>query len=565
MPSANRRPYKLLLLILAFVCLLGSGAASRSSVRGAQGPAVDPQVRQALQTAGVARVNILLHALEEPVLHEALIARQQQAVLATAPSGSFQLIRRYQTIPALTGLLSAEGLAALEKEPAIQAVQLDAGGRGHLAQSVSALQADEVWQELGLSGAGVRVAVLDTGIDASHPDLAGAIVAQHCFTDGDCAPHGDDESNIAQDEHGHGTNVAGVLASAGLVSSRGFAPGVELVALRVLNSSNWGWLSDWVAALDWIVANQQTLQVDVVNMSLGTLALYEGNCDNVWPTMAQVLDRLAALDVIVFASSGNQGALNAMGSPACNSNVVAVGATYDSNLGRQPFSGTYRSVFGGNWPDCNDAATSLNVITCFTNSGPMLDIVAPGARITAPGMGGGLSTYVGTSQASPTAAGIAALMLEANNALTPAQIETMLKNSGALLTDTRNGLRFPSINARRAVSATLTAPQRVTVQAPPVVLPGLTYGFSATVEPTAVTHPLTYTWQATGHAPLSHVRSEATDNATFSWPALGPQTVFVTVSNDLGQVQNEVTFEVIPGFSIVLPHVDAPPAPQPLP
>ncbi|MFW5941787.1 MAG: S8 family peptidase [Chloroflexota bacterium] len=565
MPSTNRRAHGSLLFILALFCLLGSNAAPRPSAHGAQGSSVNEGVRLALQQGEAARVTLLLRAPTDDAPDAAQIARQQETLLAAAPSGSFEVIRRYQTIPALTGLLRAEGLAALEEEPAVEAVHLDAGGRGHLAQSVSALQADVVQEELGLTGDGVRVAILDTGIDTDHPDLAGVIVAQHCFTDGDCAPDGGDESHSAEDEHGHGTNVAGVLASAGRVSSRGFAPGVELVALRVLNGSNWGWLSDWVAALDWIVANQETLQVDIVNMSLGTLALYEGNCDNVWPTMALVLERLEAMGVTVFASSGNQGALDAMGSPACNSNVVAVGATYDGNLGRQPLGGTYRSAFGGNWPDCYDAVTGLNVITCFTNSGPMLDMVAPGARLTAPGMGGDLSTYVGTSQASPTAAGIAALMLEANEALTPAQLETMLRSSGPLLADARNGLRFPSINARQAVSATMTAPQRVTVQPPAVVLPGLSYSFVAAVEPLAVTLPLTYTWQATGHTPLLHANAEATDSAVFGWPALGSQTISVAVSNSFGRVQGEATVEVIPGFSIALPRVEARPASTPLP
>jgi hypothetical protein len=131
--------------------------------------------------------------------------------------------------------------------------------------------------------------------------------------------------------------------------------------------------------------------------------------------------------------------------------VVGVGATYDSALGRQPSSGTYNTLFGGSWPSCSDASGDLSTITCFTNSNSTLDIVAPGALITASGRGGGLSTYRGTSQASPTAAGVAASMIQAAPALTPSAILSILKSSGSSITDAKNGLSFPRVNAYNAV------------------------------------------------------------------------------------------------------------------
>jgi subtilisin family serine protease len=145
-----------------------------------------------------------------------------------------------------------------------------------------------------------------------------------------------------------------------------------------------------------------------------------------------------------------------MAMPACLSGVVAVGATFDSDLGREPDSGTYQDVFGGSWPACANDTTNLQTITCFTNSNSVMDIVAPGARITASGMGGGTSTYMGTSQASPTAAGIAALMLQASPGLSPATIEATLKSTGTSVTDAKNGLSFPLINALAAVNAVNT-------------------------------------------------------------------------------------------------------------
>ena len=219
----------------------------------------------------------------------------------------------------------------------------------------------------------------------------------------------------------------------------------------MLDSNSTGFVSDWVAGLDWVRVNQAALNVRIINMSLGTFALYPGNCDAQEPTVAAIVSQLTAAGVAIFASTGNQGSANRIASPACNSGVIGVGATYDSDLGPEPDSGTYQSRFGGSWPVCADDPTSLQKITCFTNSDATMDIVAPGAQITAPGLGGGTSTFWGTCQASPTAAGVAALMLQARPALTPAQIETTLKTTGTPVTDAKNGLSFPLINALNAI------------------------------------------------------------------------------------------------------------------
>lgn len=514
---------------------------------------ITPPVRQALAASGEARVLITLEGAGALSPAPAHVREMQDGVFSRLPAGALQITHRYRMVPGLAGILRETGLSALEEDPAVVRVQLDAAGRGHLGQSVSAVQADLVHQLYGMTGNGVRVAVLDTGVDVDHPDLAGAIAAQHCFTDGDCVPGGSDEGTSAQDEHGHGTNVTGILASRGVVSHPGFAPGVEIVALRVLDENNWGWLSDWLAALDWILANQATLQVDLVNMSLGTLALYSGNCDGDWPLMASTIAALRAQDVALFTSSGNQGAASAMGSPACNAEAIAVGATYDGDLGRQPQSGTYREWFGGSWPDCYDAQGTLQTITCFTNSGPLLDLVGPGARITAPGLGGGLSTYVGTSQAAPTAAGIAALLRQARPDLSPAALEVALEGSGPLLVDPKNGLQFPSLNAWAALASVFpVAPEGITLTVPAVIIPGGAAAFTAEVWPITATRPLTYVWQATGQQTITRTNA-LPDTASFAWPLTGPQEVRVTAGNVAGRVTITRAVSVVPGIALYMP------------
>jgi hypothetical protein len=167
--------------------------------------------------------------------------------------------------------------------------------------------------------------------------------------------------------------------------------------------------------------------------------------------------------------------------------------------------------FGSSWPACADNPTSLQKITCFTNSAATMDIVAPGAQITATGLGGGTTTYWGTSQASPTAAGIAALMLQAQPALTPAQIETTLKTTGTPVTDAKNGLSFPLINALNAIISLRS------------------YGVLAKADPTALTSEagttVTYTLALTNTANVSDTIDMSVSGNTWSTvapPSLGP-------------------------------------------
>lgn len=448
---------------------------------------ISPEVMQTLQNEAMVRVIV---SFIDPVSIQASssvrvegLEAVSSAVLASASSSNFRLSHRYSHVPAIAGLADAQAIADLAANPQITYIQLDERTQAHLGESVPALGADIVHSMYNLTGEGVRVAVLDTGIDTDHPDLSDSIVAQRCFTANDCPPGNTSQSNSAEDENGHGTNVSGIITSNGIVGPVGFAPGAGIVAVRVLDTNGSGWVSDWVAGMNWIIANQATLRVKVVNMSLGTFALYPGNCDSQQPTPASAVAQLRNLGITVFASSGNQGSSTSLASPSCNSGVVAVGATYDSNLGREPDSGTYQTLFGGSWPSCADTTTHLQVITCFTNSNSNLDIVAPGARITSAYIGGGLATYRGTSMASPTAAGIAALLLEVVPSLTPNQIESILKTTGTLVTDPRNGLQFPLINALNAVEA-------ITPQTPSLLAPGST---TTNLRPT-------FTWTAGTYA-----------------------------------------------------------------
>jgi len=364
--------------------------------------------------------------------------------------------RVFRGVPAVAARATPQALEQLRLDPEVTHVQVDARGEGQLKEAVPAIGGDRVKSVLGLTGKGVRVAVLDTGIVTQHPDLSDAVVAQHCFTQRACPPLGGAEGTSAEDDHGHGSNVTGCIASNGKVSAPGFAPDVEVVAVKINDSNDSGNESDWVAGFDWVYDNLDTLKVQVVNASIGTIATHstQAECDQAHPALRRAIDNLVQAGVTVFVASGNGGLSNKLPAPACISGgAIVVGATYDSSVGKQP-EGNY-ATFGARWAGfgrCADATTAFDQVACFTNTTSRVDIMAPGAQILSDTLRNRTELYVGTSQASGVAAGVAALMLQCNPELTPAEVKQHMQASGPKVLDPKNGLMFPSLRAFEAVS-----------------------------------------------------------------------------------------------------------------
>jgi subtilisin family serine protease len=397
-----------------------------------------------------------------PESRSAAVAAAQAQVRAALPAEA-EVLRAYAQVPALLLTIPADALLTLEANPLVLHIQPDEEGGIQSDVARPAIGVDAVQRDLGLTGAGVRVAVLDSGAALDHPDLATSIVAQACFTGGGspgagkCAPNNANTGTNAQDQHGHGTNVAGLISSDGTIAPRGFAPDAELVIVRVLDERASGWLSDWVTALDWIIANQETLRIDVINMSLGTFMLYPPGCDASHPSMARAIDILRTYwGVPSFASSGNMGDPYLSVAPACITNAIGVGATYSHDIGRRPEVGTWRTRFGSNWPTCFDEPTGLERMACFTSGGAAVDLLAPGAYIVSTGLPNPTSRYVGTSQSAPVAAAVAALLLQARPALSPDALEAIMKETGVPIVDYRgNGFTYPRIDALAAAQRVL--------------------------------------------------------------------------------------------------------------
>ncbi|MEO2136912.1 MAG: S8 family serine peptidase, partial [bacterium] len=377
------------------------------------------------------------------------VASARGRILSRLSAADFEVLRQFQSVNAVAGNISASGVGLLLDDPNVLRIDLDEGGSGNLLQALPLMDIDTV-KSSGWTGAGVTVAVLDSGYDTDHVDLSDDLVDETCRCSGGlgCCPGGgatQSGAGSAEDDHGHGTNVTGIITSKGAMTPAGGAPDADIVAVKVLDSNNaFCCSSDVVAGLDYIINNRP--DVDIVNMSLGTNTMFSGTCDSTYSwtiAFATAIDTLRNNGVLTFVSAGNNGSGTQMSAPACIANSVAVGAVWDSNEGPAFFSA------------CTESSTAADQVACFSNSNSTTDLFAAGAWTRSAGMGGGSSTYAGTSQASPASAACAANLMQAAPAATPAEVEAALEASPVSVTDATNGLSFPRVDCDHALSVVL--------------------------------------------------------------------------------------------------------------
>lgn len=274
-----------------------------------------------------------------------------------------------------------------------------------------------VWEQ-GLTGKGVGLAVVDTGI-FPHPDLADRIVAFKDMIDG---------KSWAYDDQGHGTHVAGDAAGSGKLSGgkfKGPAYEADLIGVRVLNADGAGTMSDIIKGIQWVVRNKEKYNIRVMNLSLGGSAYQLAKNDPV----VIALERAKEAGIVPVLAAGNEGPeKSTLASPGIAPGAITVGA-YD---------------------DKNTIDTSDDGIAKFSSRGPTLrdrfskpDLVTPGVLITAPvAYGSSLDhnpkvphvtpDYIaisGTSMATPVTSGLVLLMVQANPNLKSEQYKDILKKS----------------------------------------------------------------------------------------------------------------------------------------
>ncbi|MDP9068933.1 MAG: S8 family peptidase [Actinomycetota bacterium] len=317
--------------------------------------------------------------------------------------------------------LSSQAAANISNDPRVDWVQPDA--EVHAFAQTLPTGIDRADAELSttakIDGAddrvNVDVAVLDTGIDLTHPDLnvyrstncsGGSPFKKKCGTGGD-------------DDNGHGSHVAGTIGaldnSTGPV---GVAPGARLWAVKVLNSQGSGYQSWIVAGIDYVAAN--AAEIEVANMSLGGGGSDDGNCGNSNNDAEHKAICNAVAKGVTFAvAAGNSDEDSAKSVPAAYDEVITVSALAD-------FDGLTGGLGAATCrPDVDDTFAD------FSNWGSDVDIIAPGVCIYSTYKDGGYATISGTSMASPHVAGAAALYKVNNPSASPAQVrDALIANGG---------------------------------------------------------------------------------------------------------------------------------------
>jgi serine protease AprX len=312
---------------------------------------------------------------------------------------------------------------------------------------IVSINAPTAWKTYGATGQGIGVAVVDSGIFA-HPDIAGRVVAQVDFTastvtttdpvTGLTTTTTTGAVGFGTDPGGHGTHVAGLIAGDGTSSGGAFtgvAPKASLVDVRVIRSDGTSNTGIVLKGLQWVLANKNTYNIKVVNMSLGASATKSYKLDPL-ATATQVLT-FAGITVVV--SAGNTGPASAtITSPANDPFVISVGAVDDNTTATTSDDSiaTYSSrgrtaVDGLAKPDLSAPGRKM---VSLRSPGSALDVLYPDRRVAGTDLlDPAYFRLSGTSMSAPVVAGAVALMLERNSTLKPAQIKKRLKSNASPL------------------------------------------------------------------------------------------------------------------------------------
>jgi subtilisin family serine protease len=424
---------------LILISFLVSAAPASSDKIGTLNAIIDPALQKLLDNGKDEEIPIIVIAKDKDL----------------PDLGDIKVRYRYHLINGLAGDAKPSAVKKLVTNNAVQGVFLD--GVTHVevpaanepgSETVcpaSKINAEELWSR-GIDGKGVTVAILDSGIDKNHPDLAGKVIGEKNFVE--------DEAT-SDDLLGHGTLVSGIVAGSGAASSgkyKGVAPGVSLLNVKVINKAGDGKLSDIIAGIEWALDNH----ADILSLSLGGMNLGETN-----PPITMAADNAADAGAVVCVAAGNRNntqsqsltGTSTLGQPQAKGKQIDLGmfdVSQSNGANREvllllllvplapglidsPGDGVKVITMGAS--DCNDRIAS------FSGSGPTRDgrtkpsVVAPGVNVVStvpPDLDNldYLDIYYakqsGTSLSTPVAAGMAALLLQADPNLTPAGVKAAM-------------------------------------------------------------------------------------------------------------------------------------------
>jgi serine protease AprX len=325
-------------------------------------------------------------------------------------------------------------LAALASESAVSRIALDRIVSATTEWTAATIGATAVREDLGYDGAGIGVAVIDSGITGWHDDLTGVSTGQRVdafvdFVNG---------RSKAYDDYGHGTHVAGVIGGNGADSGgarTGIAPGVHLIALKVLDAAGHGRISDVIAALDYVVAHRDQWNIRIVNLSVGT-GVYEPYDTD---PLTLAAERAVRAGIVVVTAAGNYGrdpqgrtVYGGITAPGNSPWVLTVGAS--SHQGTIDRSDDTLAPFSSRGPTLGDRVAKPDVVAPGVGIESLSDPDSALYTTQAAYLLGGTvpTSYLpylsqsGTSVSAPVVAGTVALMLQANPALTPNAVKAIL-------------------------------------------------------------------------------------------------------------------------------------------
>lgn len=398
---------------LILVCV-----ATITSTSGAEAqPEISEDVTDALASNQAVSLSLTLASSDEA---------SRLAVLGALPP-TVEMVAQLQTAPVIfvkvtdiddvRALQQLAGVAAVVAPP--QRVQFARSSQPNSWQLNAArpqVGAEQMYA-MGVTGSGAVIAVLDSGIEAQHPDLVSSVVFERCQvpTSPQTCPDGTDEQSGAgstADDDGHGTEIAGIITGDGIVAPRGIAPDADIEVYKVGGAEGLD-LADVLLALDYILANRPL--VSVINVSIASDTLFStAQCGpTLWPDFYDVVVALRARGTLVVAPTGNQAQDGLSAFPACLDPVISVAAT--------AFEGT---------------------LLPSTNIDSSTDVAAPGSQVTTTGLGGTTSVMTGSSFATPIVAACAVLVAQ-DGTISPPAIEARLESNSSV--NSRGGFSAPSV------------------------------------------------------------------------------------------------------------------------
>ena len=337
----------------------------------------------------------------------------------------------FQSVPAVVMEADPTSLASLMADPEVESVEEDHLAKPDLSTSVPLAQGPAAWS-LGYTGRGVAVAILDTGVDRTHPFFGGRVVNEACFSTffapqnaSSLCPSGASSQTgtsaaapCGLNGCSHGTHVAGIAAGYQSESFAGIAEGASIIAIQVFSrfddericgtptSCIRSYTSDQLRGLDYILRLRGTYTIASVNMSLGG-AVYtsQASCDRANPTTKRAIDALRAVGIATVIAAGNGGYANAISAPACISSAISVGNT-----------------------------NSADKLFMPSNIASFITLMAPGSSIRSSMPGGGYGYASGTSMSTPHVAGALAVLRQANPTASVGDLVSALRSGGPLLT-----------------------------------------------------------------------------------------------------------------------------------